>query len=176
MPHGSKLEFPTCNISYTGVHASVILKHQVYFKGTTMTLQLSWYLENRVILLTIHGENSEKELFDVDRLVINYLNQSSAPLVHCILDQTNAIVLPTFKAAALIMTTTKLKWPNHPQYGWAIIIGQTHPLLRFVTAVATSFFKIRQRGFRSMDEGLDFLNAIDSTLPMLRVNRLGKTS
>ena len=141
-----------------------------------MALQLSWYLENRVILLTIHGESSDQDLFDVDQEIINYLNQSSAPLIHCIMDQRNAILPPTFKAAALIVTATKLKWPKHPQYGWAIMIGQPHPLLRFVTAVATNFFKIRQRGFNTMDEGLDFLNDIDGTLPALRDHRLGKAS
>ena len=145
-------------------------------EGNTMPLQLRWYLENRVILLTSQGDSSDQDLLDIDQKVINYLNQSDAPLVHFIMDQRNVPPAPPSKAAAQIKVATQLKWPKHPKYGWAIMIGPTNSLQRFIIAVATNFFKIRQRGFNTMDEGLDFLNDIDGTLPALRDHRLGKAS
>jgi hypothetical protein len=45
-----------------------------------------------------------------------------------------------------------------------------------VIAVACNFFKVRQRNFDTMDEALDFLNEIDSTLPALSDSRAKKAS
>jgi hypothetical protein len=133
-----------------------------------MAFELSWYLENRVILLTGHGEGSDQNLLDIDQQVINYLNQSNATLVHLIMDQRNLPPPSSSKAASQIKLASQLKWPKHPKYGWAILVGPSNSLQRFVIAVATNFFKVRQRTFDTMDEALDFLNDIDSTLPALR--------
>jgi hypothetical protein len=141
-----------------------------------MSFELSWYLENRVILLTSQADNSDDNLLDVDQQVIHYIDQSSAPLVHLIMDQRNAPPPSSSKAASQIKLATQLKWPKHPKYGWAIMIGPTNSLQRFVIAVATNFFKVRQRTFDTVDEGLDFLNDIDSSLPALRDNKLNKAS
>jgi hypothetical protein len=127
-------------------------------------------------LLSSQGDSSDQDLLDIDQQVINYLNQSDAPLVHFIMDQRNAPPVPSSKVAAQIKVATQLKWPKHPKYGWAIMVGPTNSLQRFIIAVATNFFKVRQRTFITMDEGLDFLNDIDSSLPALRDNKLDKAS
>jgi hypothetical protein len=127
-----------------------------------MPMQLSWYLENRVMLLVNHGDSSDQDVFDIDQPIIDYLNQSQAPLVHLIIDNIGAKYIPSVKAV------TSVKWPKHPQYGWTILVGLTNPFQRFVNVVATNFFKARQRMFDTMDEALDFLNEVDSTLPALR--------
>jgi hypothetical protein len=127
-----------------------------------MPIQISWYLENRVILLVNHGESSDQDVFAVDQPMIDYLNQNQAPLVHLIIDNTGAKYIPSVKAV------TAVKWPKHPQYGWTILVGLTNPFQRFVNVVATNFFKARQRMFDTMDEALNFLNEVDSTLPALR--------
>ena len=139
-----------------------------------MSHQLSWYLENRVLLLTSEGESSDQDLLDIDQSVINCLEQSTAPLVHLIMDRTNAPPVTSSKVAAQIKLASQLKWPKHPKYGWAIMVGPTNSLQRFIVAVATNFFKVRQRMFNTMDESLDFLNDIDSSLPSLRDTRLNK--
>src|ERR1051326_3493267 len=99
-----------------------------------MPTQLSWFLENRVMLLTSHGAVSDQDLFDIDQPVIDYLNQSNAPLVHLIIDHRDATTTPSVKAS------TQLKWPKHPRNGWGIMVGLTNPIQRFMVAVATNFF------------------------------------
>ena len=141
-----------------------------------MPFELSWYLENRVILLASQANNSDENLLDMDQKVIDYLNQSSAPLVHLIMDQRKAPPPSSSRAASQIKLASQLKWPKHPKYGWAIMVGPTNSLQRFVIAVATNFFKVRQRSFDTMDEALDFLNDIDSSLPTLRTNKMTKAS
>jgi hypothetical protein len=141
-----------------------------------MPIQLNWYLENRVLLLTGDGESSDQDLLDLDQPMINCLNQCNVPLVHLIIDQRNAPPIPASKVAAQIKVATQLKWPKHPRYGWAIMIGKMNPLQRLVVTVASNFFKARQRSFETMKEGLDFLNEVDSTLPDLRSNELDKAS
>jgi hypothetical protein len=134
-----------------------------------MAIQLSWYLENRVILLTSQGDSSDQDLLDLDQQIIEYLNQCEAPLVHLIADHRKGGKMPSVKVS------TQIQWPKHPQYGWGIMVGLTNPVQRFLVAVASNFFKVRQRMFNTMDEALDFLSEVDSSLPPLR-NKLDKAS
>jgi len=141
-----------------------------------MPHQLTCYLENRVLILTSQGENTDQDLLDIDQQVIDHLNQSNAPLVHFIMDQRNSPPISSAKVASQIKLASQLKWPKHPKYGWAIMIGPTNSLQRFVIAVASNFFKVRQRTFDTMEQGLAFLNDIDSTLPTLSDSQIKKAS
>lgn len=135
-----------------------------------MPAQLSWYLENRVLLMTNQGEVTDQELFDLDPEIIAYLNDCTAPLVHTIIDHRKGINSPSAKGL------THLQWPKHPKVGWMIMVGMKNPFQRFIVAVATSFFKTRMRMFSTMEEGLVFLNHVDSTLPPLKDAKLTKVS
>jgi hypothetical protein len=135
-----------------------------------MPSQLSWYLENRVMQIVNHGDVADQDLFDIDESVIQYIDQSSAPLVHLIVDHRNGNNAPSAKGL------TQLNWPKNPRLGWTILIGLKNPFQRFVTVVAANFFKIRLRLVNTMDEALDFLNEVDSTLPALRDKNLDKAS
>ncbi len=133
-----------------------------------MPVELSWYLENRVIQVINSGKITDDDMLDNDQPIINYLNQSSFPLVHMIVDNTKAVYTPSAKMI------TKAKFPRHPQCGWIILVGPTNTFMRFVNVVVTNVFKTRNRMFDSFDEALTFLNEIDSSLPPLRNNVLGK--
>src|SRR5690242_8209805 len=129
-----------------------------------MPIQLSWYLENRVILLSNHGEIKDQDLFDIDEPIIDYMNQCDAPLVHLIVDNRDGFNQPSAKSV------TQVKFPKHPKMGWLIMVGVDNPIQKFVVAVGASFFKTRVRIFKTMDEAANFLNEVDSTLPALRDN------
>ena len=127
-----------------------------------MSIRLSWFLENRVIMISAEGEYTDDELIGLDPQVIKYLDQSSAPLVHMIMDRQETNHIPSIKSV------TQVKWPRHSRYGWTLVVGSSNPFQRFVVAIANNLFKGRQRNFDSLDEALDFLNFVDSTLPPLR--------
>jgi len=135
-----------------------------------MSSQLSWYLENRVMQIVNHGEVTDQDLFDLDESAVHYMDQGSAPLVHLIIDHRKGINSPSAKGLM------QLKWPKHPKMGWIVMVGMANPLQKFVTAVASNFFKTRLRMVDTMDEALDFLNDVDSTLPALRNSLLDKAS
>jgi len=127
-----------------------------------MPVKLSWYLENRVMMVVAEGEYTDGELINLDGQVIKYLDQSTVPLVHMIMDRQGTTHIPSMKSVTMV------KWPKHPRYGWTLVVGSTNPFQRFVVALANNFFKGRQRNFDTRDEALDFLNEVDSTLPPLR--------
>lgn len=60
-----------------------------------MPVELSWYLENRVIQVINSGKITDDDMLDNDQPIINYLNQSSFPLVHMIVDNTKAVYTPS---------------------------------------------------------------------------------
>jgi hypothetical protein len=127
-----------------------------------MPIKLDWYLENRVIIITAEGDYADEELINLDGQVIQYLDQSTAPLVHMIMDRQGTNHIPSIKSVTMV------KWPKHPRYGWTLVVGSSNPFQRFVVALANNLFKGRQRNFDTFDEALDFLNEVDSTLPPLR--------
>src|SRR5690242_9872525 len=126
-----------------------------------MPVKLSWILENRVMMVVAEGDYSDEELIGLDGQIIKYLDQSTAPLVHMVMDRHGADHTPSIKSI------TQVKWPKHPRYGWTLVVGSTNSLQRFVVALANNFFKGRQRNFDSVPAALDFLNEVDTSLPPL---------
>lgn len=133
-----------------------------------MPVQLSWLLENHVILVRNEGNITDQDMLDSDQPINNYMSQSKAPLVHLIVDNTKAVYTPSVKAV------TQATFPKHPQCGWIILVGSTNTFTRFVNAVVSNIFKTRNRMFDTFDEALDFLNQVDSTLPALRDGTISK--
>ena len=128
-----------------------------------MSSQSSWYIENCIILVANEGTTTDQELFNVDQQIVNYMNQATAPLVHVIVDNRKLTVLPSVKAF------TQLTFPKHSQCGWVLVVGPANTLIRFINLIVTNVSQTRNRMFNTLDEALDFLNEIDSTLPALRV-------
>ncbi len=135
-----------------------------------MSSQVSWFLEKRVILTYNEGVVTDEDMFANDQPIIDYLNQCTVPLVHMIVDHRKGLGSPSSKALA------QLSWPKHPKVGWMILVGMANPFQKFVVTVTSNFFKTRMRMINTMDEALDFLNQVDSTLPALRDQTIGRAS
>ena len=135
-----------------------------------MTSQVGWLLEKRVILTYNEGVVADEDMFANEQPILDYLNECTVPLVHMIVDHRKGIGTPSSKALA------QLRWPKHPRMGWMILVGMANPLQKFVVTGASNFFKTRMRMMNTMDEALDFLNEVDSTLPALRDTKLDKAS
>lgn len=127
-----------------------------------MPVQLSWYLEHHVIQIINSGTITDQDMLDADQPIIDYFNESNVPLVHLIVDNSNASYTPSVKAV------TKAKFPKHAKCGWVLLVGPANSFMRFVNAVVSNVFKTRNRMFETFDEALDFLNDMDSSLPPLR--------
>lgn len=134
-----------------------------------MPVQLSWYIEHRVIQIINSGEISDQDMLDSDQPIIDYFNESNVPLVHLIVDNSNARYTPSVKSV------TMAKFPKHAKCGWVLLVGPANSFMRFVNAVVSNIFKTRNRMFETFDEALDFLNDMDGSLPPLRDRELTRT-
>lgn len=135
-----------------------------------MAVQLSWQLENRVLLVANSGAISDQDMLDVDQ-PIDRMNQSNVPLVHLIVDNSDATYNPSIK------TVSQAKFPKHPQCGWVLLVGPTSTFTRFVNAVVTNVLR-REIGclIRVMKHSTFSLNEVDSALPPLRDIKREKVS
>ncbi len=135
-----------------------------------MPLHLSWYLENRILLVVNEGESNDDDMFELDRLTIEQLNRSDAAQVHMIIDTSKYKFVPSAKAV------TQVEFAKHPRMGWTVLIGSTNAFERFVFVVGANFFKTRSKMLTSIDEALQFLNKIDTSLPPLTGKSLEQAS
>ena len=126
-----------------------------------MPLHLSWYLENRVLLVVNEGESTDQDMFELDKQTLEYFDQSDAPQIHMIIDTTKDKFAPSAKAV------TQVKFAKHPRMGWTVLIGATNAFERFIFVIGSNFFNMRSKMLTNRDEALRFLNKIDITLPPL---------
>lgn len=126
-----------------------------------MPVNLSWYIENRVIQIINEGQISDDDMLRIDQPIIDLMNASSFPLVHMIVDNSKATYTPSVK------TITQAKFPRHTKCGWVVLVGPANSFMKFVNAVVTNVFKTRNRMFDTFEEAVAFLNEVDSTLPAL---------
>lgn len=125
-----------------------------------MPLQVSWIVVNRIIQISGDGEVGDYELSAIDAVMMDLINQSSAPLVHTISVASSNIPV-SFK------TVKDLQWPKHPRCGWTVVVGLTNPLFRMIAAAGASLFKTRLRNVDTLEKALAFLHEVDSSLPSL---------
>lgn len=135
-----------------------------------MPLHLSWYLENRILLVVNEGQSNDEDMFELDRLTIEYLNRSDADQVHMIIDIAQYKFVPSTKAV------TQVEFAKHPRMGWSVLIGPTNAFERFVFVIGSNFFKMRSKMLPNMDEALRFLNKMDPSLPPLTDKSLEQAS
>jgi hypothetical protein len=128
-----------------------------------MTVELSWLVPDRVVYMYGYGVNQLEDLTRIDRETNAYMDQSSAPLVHAFIDLRQLQKMPSLAAQNKIWT-----YPKHARAGWQVFIGLDDPIQRMIMSVLVSLFKVRFRRFSTPEEGLAFLQYVDSTLPDLK--------
>jgi hypothetical protein len=68
-----------------------------------------------------------------------------------------------------IKTLVKTKSGRHPRLGWSIEFGIDTPVHNFLVTVTTDIFKARLRHVPTFSDGIEFLQAMDGTLPDLNL-------
>ena len=131
---------------------------------------LSWYLADRIILVTYPSTFTEPDLKAITDAtpVLRMLNQSEADLVHIMQDFT---ACQDFRAARLDRFIEINKHPSraaiygHARLGWIVDIAPEGALIRHLDAIVTQMFKVRYRAVTTLDEALTFLHRADPSLP-----------
>jgi len=123
-----------------------------------MPVEVSWYQENRVILVQVQGDASLEEVSAADEQIISRIQQGSqtTPLVHVIADVRAMTKFPT-NLVEVRGTQTYLKEPG---LGWVMVVGMS-PIVRFIASMITQISQVRFRMMPTFEEAVRFLISRD---------------
>jgi len=126
-------------------------------------VSIDWLLENKIIQVITEGDLALDDVRTVSNAVIDHINQSPAPLVHVVLSEEKMDSLPkSLKAFSEVV-----EFLRHDRIGWFLIYGNTShaPIAKFLGTMVIEMAKVRHRRFETLQESLDFLVSMDTTLP-----------
>ena len=122
-----------------------------------------WFVKNKIIITDFIGDISLDDLKESGMKVMELLEQSDSPLVHLLTNETYLLSLPS----SIKEISESSPFMQHPQMGWMIMYGSEDRLAKFKAAIVTGIVKTRHRRFLTLSESLDFLVAMDKSLPSI---------
>ncbi len=122
---------------------------------------IEWLIENKIILGKPEGDPSPEDLKQASETYQKLLDSSDAPLVHVLVDESKLETLPV----SISVLAEKLDFLKHPRLGWFILYGNEDAMKNFVSSMLTGINKVRHRRFHTLEDSLEFLVSVDSTLP-----------
>ena len=125
---------------------------------------IEWLVENKVIIGKPEGDPSPEDLQHASDTYRTLLDSSDSPLIHVLVDESKLDTLPV----SLKVLTDTLDFLQHPHLGWFILFGNDDPMKKFVSSTLTGMTQVRHRRFATLEESLEFLAKVDSTLPTAR--------
>lgn len=125
---------------------------------------IEWLIENKVIIGKPEGDPSPDDLTLASETYRVLIDQSDAPLVHVLVDESKLDTLPV----SLKVLVDTLDFLKHPRLGWFILYGNDDQMKKFVSSTLTGITKVRHRRFATLKESLEFLAMVDTTLPSVQ--------
>ena len=123
-----------------------------------MSVKISWYVENRVILADVKGVIDENGMNSFNTDICNHLDNGQAP-IHLVVDTTDIQQFPT----NLNTLRKSQAYLTHPNIGWIIVIN-TNPMLNFLVHVLTSVAKVKTRTVKTFSASEQLLATLDASL------------
>ncbi len=124
---------------------------------------IEWLVENRIIIGKPEGDPSPEDLKQASETYQILLDSSDAPLVHVLVDESKLETLPV----SISVLAEKLDFLKHPRLGWFILYGNDDAMKNFVSSMLTGISKVRHRRFANLQDSLEFLVNVDTTLPTI---------
>lgn len=130
-----------------------------------MPFDISWYKDGHIIYIEYYGDVTLEDKRLGAEAECAYLDQATVPLVHVLLDMTNQTSAPTdIKEIQKALDKALV----HPKKGWTLGFGKDDfGMDKFVNSVVTQTRSARYRTFVTLEETLDFLAYVDSSLSEL---------
>jgi len=135
-----------------------------------MPIQSGWLIRGRNIYVTCHGDISAYATrVIVQRNLERISNYDKVPNTHIICHFEN-----------ITLTDKVLQYRNaaksvfkHQQLGYFILVNpDRHVILESFTNIVTQIFRINYSSFETLDDALEFLNKVDTTLPDLNLEMI----
>jgi len=125
-----------------------------------MGYEVKWHTENTIVLVQLSGELEIEEFANLDRLIIQHMDQSPRILVHVWIDAKEVTQFPTNVRQVFKGLTHK----NHKRLGWSIVITDNR-MVQFLGYMVTQLNnKARFRAFSTDEEAQSFLKQMDPNL------------
>lgn len=126
-----------------------------------MGFDIRWLVPGRIIDVTITGEISIEDLENESNIILDMFAESDAPLVHVITNEAALESLPT----SLQMFSDALDFMRDPRLGWMIMYPSNDSMSKFLSGMVAGISKVRYRRFDTLEESLQFLVTVDTSLP-----------
>jgi hypothetical protein len=126
----------------------------------------NWYtlVEGQVRMTTVVGHLTTEIMRENDRDLTAFIEASSAPMVHLIVDTRRMLSVPP------IAENRKAGYPYHPRMGYNVTIGSfRNPLIRLIITMSVAIVRIRYKDVDSLEEACAFLISKDPNLPPLEM-------
>jgi hypothetical protein len=128
-----------------------------------MPAQVSWHLENRIVGIRVFDTVTIADVNALSDTIIALFEASDTPLIHLLVDESDMTDFPKqFRDIYRVGVFMK-----HPQMGWFIIYGGNNALFRVISHLVTQLMRLRHRHFDTLEDAVEFLQSMDSTLPKL---------
>lgn len=125
-----------------------------------MSVEVDWFIRDRVILLRFNGNVTIRDVKEINRELVRCFHRTDASQVHILLDTRNVKHFPrNIDEIRQISTAHK-----YPQMGWLISFGGNAAVLSFIENLVAQILGLRYRRVPSMEHALYFLKQVDSTL------------
>jgi hypothetical protein len=123
-------------------------------------IEVSWYVQGRVIYKRYYGVLTIGDLQASNALVAEYV-ASGKPLVHIIVNSQDVTKHP-YSLKDINSTIPRTK-SFHDGLGWTVMVS-THYIHRFMGQMASQMTRARFQTAVSLDEALQFLSSVDDSL------------
>jgi hypothetical protein len=120
-----------------------------------MAYQLSWLSEDRILLNTLSGEITAKEIKSYTSRILQMMDEAEHPF-HVITDMRQVEMMPPmneFSKAIAPLTDREMR-------GWLLAVT-TNPLMRMMGNIAVQLAGGKSRLFKSVDEALLFIEELE---------------
>ena len=126
-----------------------------------MSANVSWYIQDRIILTTLEGVLLKEEIDPTNAAIDQYVRDGQAP-VHLII---NALKLDKFPLELKQFSGTR-SYMREPNMGKVAVISKQSVVVRFFASVLTQAAHIEMKMFDTLDDGVTFLRRVDGTLKL----------
>ena len=124
-----------------------------------MKRENSWLVEGYVLLSISPATQTNEEMPALDAEFLAYLAQAKGDHVHFIYDMSAQTRTPDLRAM------TGMEFTRHSKLGWSILVGNLSPVVKFMISMVAKITGGRFRIMDSREEAIDFLMAIDQSIP-----------
>jgi len=133
-----------------------------------MPIELSWYIENRVIHAHVYGEAGLEQLRQMIVDVQPYLEEGIEP-IHIILDDATANPPPvSIKQLKAVLDIGK---QEVSKLGWVVGVGDVNVIAKVVIPMLAKIVKIKHVRVDTMEDALAILKRQDLSLTIEAENQ-----